>query len=274
MVLLPFWKSQIANSWILRFLLCSPTGLAVFRNKIRKKHRHFTCVFLVFHTAEKWCLQCFLKKQKHIQLGRAVSEIRFGKNAVILPVFSLFSTRPKNCVYVLSWKRALCNAEKCKSKMQKRCRCKNTMQKNANHWSDLLFVRFFLHCCFAFFFCFCLVCFFVFFCICLGFCNFFPKSCLSSWSLVWFAFFSLSFCFLPRFFNFFRNHVCPVGPWSDLLFFLHVFAFLVFAPFRVAFFNCVFSSFFAFVLFASPASALLICMFFALFLFFSKLKIY
>ena len=89
-----------------------------------------------------------------------------------------------------------------------------------------------------------LSCFFVFLCICLGFCNFFPKSCLSSWSLVWFAFFSLSFCFLPRFFNFFRNHVCPVGPWSDLLFFLHVFAFLFFAPFRVAFFNCVFFFFF------------------------------
>ena len=58
------------------------------------------------------------------------------------------------------------------------------------------------------------------------------------------CFFSLSFCFLPRFFNFFRNHVCPVGPWSDLLFFWHVFACLFFAPFRVAFFNCVFFFFF------------------------------
>ena len=38
----------------------SIAGLAVFRNKIRKKCRHFTCVFLVFHTAEKWCLRCFL----------------------------------------------------------------------------------------------------------------------------------------------------------------------------------------------------------------------
>ena len=38
----------------------SIAGLAVFRNKIRKKCRHFTCVFLVLHTAEKWCLRCFL----------------------------------------------------------------------------------------------------------------------------------------------------------------------------------------------------------------------
>ena len=123
-----------------------------------------------------------------------------------------------------------------------------------------------------FFFCFCLV-FFVFLCICLGFCNFFPKSCLSSWSLVWFAFFFLFFfAFCPGFSTFFRNHVCPVGPWSNLLFLLHVFACLFFAPFRVAFFNCVFSFFLEFVLFASPASALLICMFFALFLFFPSWK--
>ena len=71
----------------------------------------------------------------------------------------------------------------------------------------------------------------------------FPKSCLSSWPLVWFV-----------------------------VFFWHVFACLFFAPFRVAFFNCVFSFFLEFVLFASPASALLICMFFALFLFFPSWK--
>ena len=95
-----------------------------------------------------------------------------------------------------------------------------------------------------FFFCFCLVCFFCFFCICLGFCNFFPKSCLSSWSLVWFAFFSLSFCFLPRFFNFFRNHVCPVGPWSDLLFSFARFCMSIFCSFQSCFVQLRFFFFF------------------------------
>ena len=164
----------------------------------------------------------------------------------------------------------MCNAEKCKSKMQKRCRCKNTMQKNANHWSDLLFVRFFLHCFFAVFFFLLLSCFFVFLCICLGFCNFFPKSCLSSWSLVWFAFFSLSFCSLPRFFNFFP--FVQLAPGLICCFFctfLHVY-FLLLS--ELLFSIVFFSSFFAFVLFASPASALLICMFFALFLFFPSWK--
>ena len=63
-----------------------------------------------------------------------------------------------------------------------------------------------------------------------------------------------------------------LAPGLICCFFLHVFAFLFFAPFRVAFFNCVFSFFLEFVLFASPASALLICMFFALFLFFPSWK--
>ena len=87
-----------------------------------------------------------------------------------------------------------------------------------------------------------LICFLFafFFLICLGFCNFFPKSCLSSWSLVWFAFFSLSFCFLPRFFNFFRNHVCPVGPWSDLLFFFCTFLHFYFLLLSELLFSIVF----------------------------------
>ena len=90
-----------------------------------------------------------------------------------------------------------------------------------------------------FFFCFCLV-FFVFLCICLGFCNFFPKSCLSSWSLVWFAFFLFLFAFCPGFSTFFRNHVCPVGPWSDLLFFFARFCMSIFCSFQSCFFQLCF----------------------------------
>ena len=58
------------------------------------------------------------------------------------------------------------------------------------------------------------------------------------------CFFSLSFCFLPRFFNFFPKSCLSSWPLVWFVVFLHVFAFLFFAPFRVAFFNCVFFFFF------------------------------
>ena len=86
------------------------------------------------------------------------------------------------------------------------------------------------------------------------------------------CFFSLSFCFLPRFFNFFPKSCLSSWPlvWFVVFFctFLHVY----FLPLSELLFSIAFFFFFEFVLFASPASALLICMFFALFLFFPSWK--
>lgn len=152
--------------------------------------------------------------------------------------------------------------------MQKRCRCKNTMQKNANHWSDLLFVRFFLHCCFAFFFLL-LSCFFRFFVHLPRLLQLFPEIMFVQLVPGLICFFFSFFLLFAQVFQLFSEIMfVQLAPGLICCFFLHVFACLFFAPFRVAFFNCVFSFFLEFVLFASPASALLICMFFALFLFF------
>ena len=123
--------------------------------------------------------------------------------------------------------------------MQKRCRCKNTMQKKSNHWSDLLFVRFFF--CivvFPFFFGFCLVCFFVFFfAFAQAFATFSRNHVCPAgpWSDLLFFLFLFAFC--PGFSTFFRNHVCPVGPWSDLLFFFARFCISIFCSFQSCFFH-------------------------------------
>ena len=56
--------------------------------------------------------------------------------------------------------------------------------------------------------------------------------------LVWFAFFRLCF-FFWAFVYFFRTHVCPVGPWSDLHFFA-CFSISFFVFCRIACFKCFF----------------------------------
>ena len=129
--------------------------------------------------------------------------------------------------------------------MQKRCRCKNTMQKNANHWSDLLFVRFFLHCCFAVFFCcFCLV----FFCLFVHLprlLQLFPEIMFVQLVPGLICFFFSFFLLFAQVFQLFSEIMfVQLAPGLICCFFLHVFAFLFFAPFRVAFFNCVFFFFF------------------------------
>ena len=153
-------------------------------------------------------------------------------------------------------------SQKCKKDAGAKTQCK----RNASHWSDLLFVRFFCIVVLPFF-CFCLV----FFCLFVHLprlLQLFPEIMFVQLVPGLICFFFSFFLLFAQVFQLFSEIMfVQLAPGLICCFFLHVFAFLFFAPFRVAFFNCVFS-FFAFVLFASPASALLICMFFALFLFF------
>ena len=158
--------------------------------------------------------------------------------------------------------------------MQKRCRCKNTMQKNANHWSDLLFVRFFLHCCFAFFVLL-LSCFFRFFVHLPRLLQLFPEIMFVQLVPGLICFFFSFFLLFAQVFQLFSEIMfVQLAPGLICCFFLHVFAFLFFAPFRVAFFNCVFFFFFCICSFCFSRVCTPHLHVFCFISIFSKLKIY
>ena len=107
-------------------------------------------------------------------------------------------------------------SQKCKKDAGAKTQCK----KNQITGLICFLFAFFLHCCFAvFFFCFCLVFFWSFCAFAQAFATFSRNHVCPAgpWSDLLFFLFLFAFC--PGFSTFFRNHVCPVGPWSDLLFF-------------------------------------------------------
>lgn len=160
--------------------------------------------------------------------------------------------------------------------MQKRCRCKNTMQKNANHWSDLLFVRFFFALLFfRFFLAFVLFVFLCFFLHLPRLLQLFPEIMFVQLVPGLICFFFSFFLLFAQVFQLFSEIMfVQLAPGLICCFFLHVFAFLFFAPFRVAFFNCVFFFFFCICSFCFSRVCTPHLHVFCFISIFSKLKIY
>ena len=128
--------------------------------------------------------------------------------------------------------------------MQKRCRCKNTMQKMQITGLICFLFAFFCIVVLPFFFLL-LSCFFRFFVHLPRLLQLFPEIMFVQLVPGLICFFFSFFLLFAQVFQLFSEIMfVQLAPGLICCFFLHVFACLFFAPFRVAFFNCVFFFFF------------------------------